>query len=130
MLVAVRLIARWPLIAVPVLALVSLGGTHLVNAQNQNDVWRALGPANSTAAFLTGRLTIDPQVPTTLYTGLRILRADTGSSDTGMFKSIDGGNSWSKVMGQVLSPASRRWPLIRRASLSTPAIPPTALARL
>ena len=55
-----------------------------VNVANADDQWFPIGPGER---FVTG-LVIDPQTPSTLY---------IGTSSDGVFRSTDGGNSWSAV---------------------------------
>src|SRR5712675_511070 len=83
MLIDIRPSARWLWIAACALALVSLGGAQRVRAQEQNDVWRSVGPFEAAGVY---ELAIDPQTPSTLYAAL---------TRGGVFKSVDGGLSWN-----------------------------------
>lgn len=59
-------------------------GVHTASAQT--DVWTSHGPDGGTVS----KLAIDPQTPTTLY---------AGTSGGGVYKSTNGGETWSVVTG-------------------------------
>src|SRR5439155_5683947 len=75
-----KMIARKICVAVLVSALPSLAGVEAAGAAP--NVWKSHGPGGGTI----NALAIDPKTSTTLY---------TGTSYGGVFKSTDGGGSWS-----------------------------------
>jgi len=73
--------------AVALSALVLLGGLH--RAEAGVDVWTPIGPYGGNISSLA----IDPQNPATLYAAIR---DGYSSVQMGVFKSTDGGGSWTR----------------------------------
>src|SRR5437773_7234957 len=85
--------------------LFSLVGLH--RAEAGVNVWTTNGPHSETI----NALAIDPQTPTTLY---------AGSSGDGVFKSTDGGGSWSAVNTGLSTPCGAVWVNVLAIDVQTP----------
>lgn len=61
------------------------------------NVWTSNGPA----ATRIDTVAIDPRAPGTLYAGAGDGTSDSGGGDAGVFKSTDGGVTWSSLPGPL-----------------------------
>ena len=62
----------------------------LIADDSQYNAWQSLGPAGTYVRVVR----IDPLTPTTIYAGLV---ADDGHPFGGVYKSLDGGNTWAAM---------------------------------
>ena len=79
-------------------ALVWLGGLH--DAEAGVNVWTPIGPYGGGNV---SALAIDPQDPAIVYAA--VVPGDSGSVYTGVFKSTNGGTTWSAANAGLPSPA-------------------------